>query len=77
VDDGRERQGVADSANGREANGTGDPTIDCDPVLGLAKAIQRIGVAAKHGGFELAQQLIVRLTDRERNRRCVAQRGNP
>ena len=61
MDDGRERQGVADSANGREANGTGDPTIDCDPVLGLAKAIQRIGVAANHGGFELAQHLIVRL----------------
>ena len=61
MDDGRERQEVADSANGREANGTGDPTFDCDPVPGLAKAIQRIGVAADHGGFELAQHLIVRL----------------
>ena len=61
MDNGRERPGVADSANGREANGTGDPTIDCDPVPGLAKAIQRIGVAADHGGFELAQHLIVQL----------------
>ena len=61
MNDGRERQGVADSADGREANGTGDPTIDGDPVPALAKAIQRIGVAADHGGFELAQYLIVRL----------------
>jgi hypothetical protein len=61
VDDDRERQGVADSANCRDADGTGDPTIDHDPAPGLAKAIQRIGVAADHGGFELAQDLIVRL----------------
>jgi ribose 5-phosphate isomerase B len=61
VDDGLDRQGVAGSANRREAKGTCDPTIDCDPVPGLAKAIQRIGVAADHGGFELAQHLIVRL----------------
>jgi ribose 5-phosphate isomerase B len=61
VNDDCERQGSADSANGRKANGTGDPTIECDPVPGLAKAIQRIGVAADHGGFELAQHIIVRL----------------
>ncbi len=61
MDDGRERQVVADSANGRRTNGTNDPTIDCDPAPGKAKAIQRIGVAADHGGFELAQHLIVRL----------------
>jgi ribose 5-phosphate isomerase B len=61
VDDGRERQGVVDSADGRKVNGMSDPTIRCDLVPGLAKAIQRIGVAADHGGFELAQHRIVRL----------------
>ena len=63
MNNGRERPGVADSANGREANGTGDSTIDCDPVPGLAKAFQRIGVAADHGGFELMQYLAGRLRE--------------
>jgi hypothetical protein len=61
LDDDCEQRGAADSVNDREASGTGDPMSDHNPAPGLAKAIQRIGVAVDHGGFELARRLIVRL----------------
>jgi ribose 5-phosphate isomerase B len=55
------KKGDADSANGCGVSGAGDSTIYRDPEPGLAKAVQRIGVAADHGGFELSQHLIVGL----------------
>ena len=61
MEDGNEEQRAEHPANGREASGTGAHTNCNDPVHGVANAIQRIGVAADHGGFELAQHLIARL----------------
>jgi ribose 5-phosphate isomerase B len=37
--------------------------LDGSPVPGLAKALQRIGVAADHGGFELMQDLAGKLRE--------------
>jgi ribose 5-phosphate isomerase B len=37
--------------------------LDGSPVPGLAKAFQRIGVAADHGGFELMQHLAGKLRE--------------
>lgn len=49
--------------NARErANGMGH-RLDGSPVPGLAKGLQRIGVAADHGGYELAQYLAAKLRE--------------
>jgi len=47
---------LPDSAARERASGIAG-RLDGSPVPGLAKALQRIGVAADHGGFELMRHL--------------------
>ena len=53
---------LQDYANRERASGIGQ-RLDGSPVPGLAKALQRIGVAADHGGFELMQHLAGKLRE--------------
>jgi ribose 5-phosphate isomerase B len=53
---------LPDSAARERASGNGG-RIEGSPVPGLAKALQRIGVAADHGGFELMQHLAGKLRE--------------
>jgi ribose 5-phosphate isomerase B len=53
---------LQDYANRERASGIGQ-RLDDSPVPGLAKALQRIGVAADHGGFELMQHLAGKLRE--------------
>ena len=53
---------LPDSATRERASGIAG-CLDGSPVPGLAKAFQRIGVAADHGGFELMQHLAGKLRE--------------
>jgi len=53
---------LPDSAAGERASGIAG-RLDGSPVPGLAKALQRIGVASDHGGFELMQHLAGKLCE--------------
>jgi ribose 5-phosphate isomerase B len=57
-----DRKLLLDSAARERASGIGG-RLEGSPVPGLAKALQRIGVAADHGGFELMQYLAGKLRE--------------
>jgi ribose 5-phosphate isomerase B len=62
MNEGSDSQTLRDIATREQASGMGR-RLDGSPVPGLAKALQRIGVAADHGGFELMQDLAGKLRE--------------
>jgi len=62
MNEGSDSQTLRDIATREHASGMGR-RLDGSPVPGLAKALQRIGVAADHGGFELMQDLAGKLRE--------------
>jgi len=62
MNDGCDSERLRNMAAREHASGMGR-RLDGSPVPGLAKALQRIGVAADHGGFELMQHLAGKLRE--------------
>lgn len=62
MNDGFDSRAPLDAA-GRERAGAMGRKLDGSPVPGLAKMLQRIGLAADHGGFELMQDLAGKLRE--------------